>query len=367
MTIPLADLQAQYQSIKAEIDRAVLEALASARFVKGPYVKAFEEKFAAYAAAAHAVGVANGTDAIALALQAVGVEPGDEVVLPANTFQATAEAVWMIGAKVVLADVNEDTLLLDEATLSAALTGATKAVIPVHLYGYLAPMDELLVVAAKTGLPVIEDAAQAHGAKWHGRHAGTLGLVGAFSLFPGKVLGAYGDGGIVITDREDIAGRVRQLGDHGRGASTGACGRNSRLDGIQAAILSVKLGYLDRWAERRRAIDARYREALTGEGDLVFLTRNEGCEPVPLNVVIRSARRDELMKHLEESGVQAKPHYPQALHQMGIVALAHYAPGDFPVAERAAARVLSLPNYPEMTDEQVDFVIDRIKRFFAGA
>jgi len=367
MTIPLADLQAQYQSIKAEIDRTVLEVLVSSRFVKGPYVKAFEEQFAAFTGASYAVGVANGTDAIALALQAVGVEPGDEVVLPANTFQATAEAVWMIGARVALADVNEDTLLLDEATLAAALTGSTRAVIPVHLYGYLAPMNELLAVAAKIGLLVVEDSAQAHGATLHGCHAGTFGLVGAFSLFPGKVLGAYGDAGIVITAREDIAGRVRQLGDHGRGAAADACGRNSRLDGMQAAILNVKLAYLDRWVERRREIDARYREALTGVGDLVFLTRNEGCEPAPLNVVIRSERRDELMKHLEESGVQAKPHYPQALHQMGLAALKHYAPGDFPVAERAAARVLSLPNYPEMTEEQVDFVIDRIEKFFSRA
>lgn len=367
MAIPLADLQAQYQSIKAEIDRAVLEVLGSAQFIKGPYLKKFETDFAVFTGAAFAIGVSSGTDAIALALQAAGVEPGDEVALPANTFQATAEAVWMVGAKVVLADVNNDTLLLDSATLTAALTGATKAVIPVHLYGYLAPMGELMNIADEAKLIVIEDAAQAHGARLRGKHAGSFGQAGAFSFFPGKVLGAYGDGGMIITDREPTAKRARQLGDHGRGEQEVFQGRNSRLAAIQAAILRVKLGYLPKWAKRRRVIESRYREELIGTGDVVFLTKVAGCEPVPLNVVIRSQRRDALQTFLQENGVQSKPHYPQALHRMGISALAHYAPDDFPVAERAAAQVLSLPNYPEMSDEQVRCVIDLVKRFFAGA
>jgi len=364
MRIPLADLTAQLRNLRSEIDAAINGVLSSGRFLKGPELAAFEQAFAETTGSAFAVGVSNGTDAITLALCALGVGPGDEVVLPANTFRATAEAVCMCGAKPVLADVDENTLMLDIGQIGDVVTSHTGAVIPVHLYGYPAPVDRITDEAERWQLHVVEDAAQAHGAKLFGIHVGTYGQAGTFSFYPGKTLGAYGDAGAVVTHNADVAAAVRRLGDHGRGEGEAKPGRNSRLDEIQAAILRVKLKHLDDWLRRRREIEQMLRDHLTGVGGLRFLETIDGAEPAPLNAVIRTARRDQLQAYLGEKGIESKPHYSTPIHLLPEYAHLGYRKGDFPVVEQAAVEVLSLPNFPEMTDMQIEYVIDAVREFF---
>ncbi|MCZ7583577.1 MAG: DegT/DnrJ/EryC1/StrS family aminotransferase [Deltaproteobacteria bacterium] len=352
--IRLADLAAQYAKLAADIDAAVARVLASGRYVNGPETEAFEREFAAFTGAAHAVAVSNGTDALALLLAAHGVGPGDDVVLPANTFRATAEAVHFVGARPVLCDVNADTLLVDGASVARAATPQMRAVMAVHLFGYLAPVGD--IADAAEGAIVLEDAAQAHGALLNGRHAGTLAQGGAFSFFPAKSLGAAGDAGAILFDDELLAAKARSLRNHGRGTHE-TLGRNARMDEIQAAILRVKLPHLRSWIDRRRAIEKTYRDAFAGREDIRFLPAIAGTTPAPLNTVIRCTDRDAVARTLAENGVETGVHYPVPIHLLEPYRALGYAAGDFPNAEAACREILSLPNHPQMTDEDVDRVI----------
>lgn len=363
--ITLADLQAQYLSLKDEIDGAVSRVLESGRFVNGPEKQSFEENFEKYLGCNHAVGVGNGTDAITLALLAMGVGPGDDVILPANTFQATAEAVVFTGARPVLCDVDPATALVDATSIEKAWTDKSRAVIPVHLYGYVAPMNEIIALANEKGALVLEDAAQAHGATLSNKNAGTFGQMAAFSFFPGKALGAYGDGGMIVTDDEDLAGKARAYGNHGRSSKYAVAGSNSRLDEIQAAILNVKLKHLDGWIARRSEIETIYRKGFAGVGDIEFLSPGENVGPAPLNVVCTTEQRDDLLNHLKAKGIFANVHYKETVHLQPGYRYLGYEKGDFPASENLCDKVISLPNYPEMTDEQMDTVISIVIDFFA--
>jgi dTDP-4-amino-4,6-dideoxygalactose transaminase len=362
MSIPLTDLNAQLANIREEIDEAIKRVMDSGWFVNGPEKAAFEVAFAQSLGARFAIGVGNGTDALALALTAAGIGPGDSVALPANTFVATAEAVRMIGAKVVLVDVDLATLQMSPAELGS-LPSSVRAVVPVHLYGYPAPIDRIVDLATNRGLIVIEDAAQAFGAKVNDRPVGTFGAAGAFSFFPAKTFGAYGDGGAVVTKDGGIATMVRGMANHGR-SKPPVLGRNSRLDEIQAAMLSVKLRRFEAWAKRRKEIDTIYRERFADLDELQLLRPVQGAEPVPIYTVVRFAARDRLKEHLEINGVDSKAHYDVPLHRDPVLADLGYNPGDFPVAEKAAETVLSLPCYPEMTEAQVETVVEAMRSFF---
>ena len=354
MLVPFVDLQAQYRSIKAEVDAAIARVVESASFILGREVEAFEAAFAEYTGARFCVGVNSGTAAIQLAVTACGLGPCDEVIVPANTFFATAEAVSTAGATPVFVDADPDSCNIDPAKIEAAVTPNTRAVIPVHLYGQPADLDSVFEVAARHNLAVIEDAAQAHGARYKGRRVGALGRAGCFSFYPGKNLGAYGEGGAVVTDDEEVARRVRLLRDHGSGRKYHheVVGYNFRLEGIQGAVLNVKLGHLDRWNRLRREHAALYNELLAGSG-LLLPREMPYAEHVYHLYVVRAEGRDALQGELAAAGVQTGIHYPIPIHlQPAYASLGHQA-GDFPEAERQARAVLSLPMFPELTENQL--------------
>jgi dTDP-4-amino-4,6-dideoxygalactose transaminase len=361
MHIPLIDLRAQYQSIKPRVDAAVTRVLDSGRFVLGPEVAAFEAEFAAHCRTRHAVGVSSGTSALHLALLAAGVGPGDEVVTVPFTFVATVAAILYVGATPVLVDVEPDTLNMDPRRVEAALTRRTKAILPVHLYGQPVEMAPILQIASARGLTVIEDAAQAHGAEDCGRRAGSMGSLGCFSFYPGKNLGAAGEGGAVTTDDDELAARLRLLRDWGAEHKYRHVlrGFNYRLEELQAAILRVKLAELEEWTEARRAHAARYRELLAGAA--VRLPREaSGRRHVYHVFAVRHPQRDRLATELAEHGVATGIHYPVPVHMQPAYSDLGYEPGDFPIAERAAREVLSLPMYPELRPDQVEAVAELI-------
>ncbi|MDQ1589663.1 MAG: hypothetical protein QOG71_290 [Pyrinomonadaceae bacterium] len=389
--IPFVDLQAQYRSIKREVDEAIGRVVESAAFILGREVEAFEAAFAEYLGARFCVGVNSGTAAVQLAVTACGVTAGDEVLVPANTFFATAEAVSTAGATPVFVDADPVSYTIDPTKIEAAITERTRAIIPVHLYGQSADLDPIFEIAARHNLSVIEDAAQAHGSLYKGRRVGALGRANCFSFYPGKNLGAYGEGGAVVTDDAEVARRVRLLRDHGSEQKYrhDIIGYNFRLEGIQGAVLNVKLKHLDHWNELRRAHAARYHELLSdasnvegsagdveesgvGKGD-----RDSGSAltlpqelPYARHIyhlyVVQSDERDALQQHLAAAGVQTGVHYPVPVHlQPAYASLGHRA-GDFPQAEHQAARVLSLPMFPELTGAQVERVAAAV-RSFAGS
>jgi dTDP-4-amino-4,6-dideoxygalactose transaminase len=362
--IPLVDLRKAHAEVADEIDAAMREVLADAAFVNGPAVKAFEHEYAEFSGVPHCVGVANGTDAIELALRAAEVPAGSQVVLPANTFVATAEAVVRAGARPVLADVDPEHLLMDPSALAEAAGPDTAAVIPVHLYGQMAPMRAIASLAAQRGAVVIEDAAQAHGASQSGQPPAALGLAAATSFYPGKNLGAYGDAGAVLTGSETIAERLRLLRDHGsaRKYEHATFGCNSRLDSLQAAVLRVKLRRLTEWNERRRRAAARYDEMLTGIDDVMLPQRGAENDHVWHLYVIRVPRRDAVLELLHELRIQAGIHYPVPVHLQPAFRSLGYGPGDFPVAEAAAASMISLPLYPHITPEQQRKVAEAVRK-----
>jgi dTDP-4-amino-4,6-dideoxygalactose transaminase len=372
MNVPFVDLQAQYRAIKPEIDAAVQRVLDTSAFILGPEVEEFERAFAGYVGAEFCVGVSNGTAAVQLAVTACGVGPGDEVIVPANTFFATAEAVSTAGATPVFVDCEPDSFNIDVGKVEAAVTPRTRAVIPVHLYGQPADLDPLFDVAARRNLIVIEDAAQAHGARYKGGRVGALGRAGCFSFYPGKNLGAYGEGGAVVTGDAEVARRLRLLRDHGseRKYRHEIIGYNFRLEGLQGAVLGVKLKHLDEWNALRRAHAARYAELLAGleaGGAPVELPREMPyAEHVYHLYVVRAEGRDALQGALREAGVQTGIHYPVPVHLQPAYAALGHKPGDFPEAERQAARVLSLPMFPELTGEQIKHVAETIERSAAG-
>ena len=365
MTIPFLDLRRQHAALRGELEEAFTAVVDDGRFVGGPHVEAFEREFAAFCGAADAVGVANGTDAIELALRALGVGPGDEVITAANTCVPTVAGIEAAGATPVLVDVDERTMTLDPGELEAATTSRTKAIVPVHLYGRCADMEAIGDHADRRGLLVLEDAAQAHGAAVGGRRAGTLGAAAAFSFYPTKNLGALGDGGAIVTGDPAVAAAARELRSFGerRGGEAVRRGSNSRLDPLQAAVLSVKLRRLDVWNERRRALAALYREELAGVVDLP--EEAPGEHHVFHLFVVRAPRRDELARTLERHGVGTLVHYPRAVHEhLAYRELAR--PGRLGRSERLAREVLSLPLYPELTDEEATAVASAVREACGG-
>jgi len=364
MRIPFVDLQTQYEALEDEVMAAVQPLLSSARYIGGPPVEEFEKQFADYCGVEFAAGVANGTDALQIALRALGIGPGDEVITAANTFIATAAAVELVGARTVLVDIDRATFTLNPALLERAITPRTKAIIPVHLYGQPADMNPILEIARRRGVAVIEDAAQAHGAEYDGRRAGSLGDVACFSFYPGKNLGAYGDAGAVTTNDPRIAERVRLLLDHGRvnKYEHALIGLNSRLDSIQAAILSVKLRHLDDWNRQRRQVADWYGEALATSGLTTPTVAPDRSHVFHLYVVRceSQGQRSAIQSHLNSLGIATGIHYPLPLHLQPALAHLDYVAGTMPETERAADLILSLPMYPELTQAQVDRVADGI-------
>ena len=352
--IPFGDLRLQYQAIKVELDRAIQSVLDEGWFVLGKNVSAFEREFADYCGAAFAVGVANGTDALQLALMACDVGPEDEVITSPLSATFTALAISATGAIPKFVDIHPETYNLDPQRLEEALGPRTKAVIPVHLYGQPADMEPILTTARQHGLPVIEDAAQAHGAEYKGRKVGTLGDVSCFSFYPSKNLGAFGDGGMVVTDNEAIAEKVRMLRNGGQRERYEhlLLGRNSRLDELQAAILRVKLIHLDDWNARRRHLAALY-TALLGDSEVDPPLELPDIKHVYHLYVIRCPDRDALQEHLAQQEVGTAVHYPTPIHLQGAYRWLELARGSFPEAEQACQQVLSLPIYPELTDTKV--------------
>lgn len=363
-SIPLVDLRAQHQQVAEEIEagwRAVLDRTA---FVLGDEVRAFEEAFAGYSEVAHCVGVANGTDALELALRAVGVGSGDEVILPANTFMATALAVLRAGARPVLVDVDATTYLIDPDRVAAAIGPRTRALMPVHLFGQVCRMEGLAPLAAEAGLVVVEDAAQAQGARRHGRTAGGFGVVAGTSFYPGKNLGAYGDAGAVLTDDAEVAQRIRALRNYGSETKYHhpVVGFNSRLDTLQAVVLNVKLRHLERWNQARREAAIRYEELLADLWGVQLPTVDQGNEAIWHLYVVRVPRRDEVLATLHEHGIGAGIHYPVPVHLQGACADLGYRRGDFPVTEEAADQIVSLPMFAEITAEQQEQVAEVLRK-----
>lgn len=362
--VPLVDLQAAHTEVASEIGVGFSRVFADAAFIKGAEVAAFEREFAAFSSVAHCVGVANGTDAVELALRAAGVPSGVEVVLPANTFVATAAAVVRAGARPVFADVDPDYLLLDPPSAAKAIGPDTAGMVPVHLYGQLAPMTALADIAVEHGVAVVEDGAQSHGATQCGSPAGTLGLAAAISFYPGKNLGAYGDAGAVVTNSAALARKLRLLGDHGseRKYVHAELGFNSRLDALQAVVLRAKLRRLADWNERRRQAADRYHELLAGLDDVILPRTAPDNVHVWHLYVLQVPRRDHVLRVLQELGIQAAIHYPVPLHLLPAFRRYGYGPGDFPIAEAAADRILSLPLYPHITPTQQRAVADALRR-----
>jgi dTDP-4-amino-4,6-dideoxygalactose transaminase len=359
--IPFVDLQAQYRAIKDEVDAAIGRVIGNASFILGTEVASFEEAFAKYIGARYCVGVSNGTAAIQLALTAYGIGAGDEVIVPANTFFATAEAVSTAGAKPVFVDADPASYNIAVNRIEAAVTPATRAIIPVHLYGQAADLDPILEIAARHKLLVIEDAAQAHGALYKGRRVGTFGQAATFSFYPGKNLGAYGEGGAVLTDDEEVARKLRLLRDHGSAQKYQheIIGYNFRLEGIQAAVLAVKLAHLEGWNALRHEHAARY-DALLNGAHLLLPQEMEYARHVYHLYVVQAEDRDALQTDLQASGVQTGIHYPVPIHLQPAYAFLGYERGSFPETERQAARVLSLPMFPELTDEQLKRVAEAV-------
>ena len=368
MHVPFLDLQAQYTALQPEVDAAIQRVLDSCAFAGGPEVAAFEQDFAKFCTTQHAIGVSSGTAALELLFRALDIGPGDEVIVPANTFFATAEAVALTGATVVFVDVLEKTGLMDSSLLEARITPKTKAVVPVHLWGQMADMESITAIAAAHNILVIEDSAQAHGAKFHNAMAGSTGVAAAFSFYPGKNLGAYGEAGAVTTNDANIRDRVCLFRDHGsyKKYEHQVVGRNDRMDGIQAAVLGVKLQHLPEWNAKRRQIAAWYRDGLSQVDTIQTFTEGTGTECVYHIFAVRVPERQKVQTALQERGIATGVHYPIPLHLQPAMTSLGYTQGDFPVAEQLATEILSLPMYPECSQEQIEYVIESLQDILAS-
>ena len=362
MKIPLVDLKAQYAAIRVDVDAAIQRVLDKASFILGDEVRQFEAQFAAFVQADEAVGLASGTAALELALRACGVGGGDEVITTAHTFIATAEAISNVGAVPVFADIDPATFNLDPDLVEARISPRTRAIVPVHLYGLPAEMDGLAEVARRHDLRLIEDAAQAHGDEYHGRRCGSIGDLACFSFYPGKNLGAYGDAGAATGSDPELIARVRLLRDHGRTTKYehAVVGVAERMDALQAAVLGAKLPYLEEWTEARRAHARTYRDQLKGLVELP--SEPDDVRHVYHLFVVRVPRRDDLLAALSAAGISGGVHYPIPLHLQPAYRSLGYAVGDLPHTERAAAEVLSLPMYPELTADQISYVVQQVSR-----
>ena len=366
MTIQLVDLRKQYDSIKTEIDAAISEVLSKTSFIGGSYVKAFEDAFASFCGVRHCIGVGNGTDALFIALRCMGIGSGDEVIVPANSFIATAEAVTQTGARVVFADIDPLTYNVEAKRIEKKISQKTKAIIPVHLYGQPADMDPILALARQHGLKVIEDAAQAHDAEYRGRRVGSIGDCACFSFYPGKNLGAFGDAGAIVTSDDRLARNARMFANHGRidKYDHELEGINSRLDALQAAILTVKLKQLPRWSEARRRNAYLYTRLLAEAG---FATPREidGVRAVYHLYVIRvpANLRGALQAHLQSRGISTGIHYPIALPNLKAYSYLNHSADAFPEATKASREILSLPMYPELREDEIDYIRQAIDAF----
>lgn len=367
MNIKFLDLNAQYCQIKDEIDKAIAGVIESSSFILGPAVSKFEENFARYCGCKYAVAVNSGTAALLLAMKGLGIGQGDEVITAANTFVATVAAIIETGATPVLVDVDPKTRNIDLGLIEAAITAKTRAIIPVHLYGSMVDMGRLMKIARKHNLTVIEDAAQAHGAECDGQPAGSYGAAGCFSFYPGKNLGAYGEGGAIVTSDHALDEKMRMLRDHGskRKYYHDMIGYNARMDGIQGAVLDVKLKYLPQWNEGRNKVAAQYRKLLAGS-PVVLPSEMENLYQVYHQFVIETDRRDELQNYLKENGIPTLIHYPIPIHLQKGYLDAGFKSGSLPVTERFADRILSLPIYPELGSAEIEYISDKIKSFILG-
>lgn len=375
MNVPLLDLKAQYESVKPEIDAAIAEVLESQRFILGPQVKACEEAIAKYSSCSHAVGVSSGTDALLISLMAEGIRPGDEVITTAYSFFATAGCIARLGAKPVFVDIDPTTYNIDSTRIEERCTNRTKAILPVHLYGQMADMDPIMDIAKRHNLAVVEDGAQAIGAEYKGRRSGSIGHYGCFSFFPSKNLGAFGDGGMVVTNDAERAEKLRVFRAHGSKPKYyhKFVGGNFRLDTLQAAIVLAKLKHLDDWTVARQAnahrYDALFEESGLVHGGMVRLPRMAtyasalaaSSRHIFNQYVIRVPRRNELQAFLKEKGIGTEVYYPLPLHLQECFAHLGHKPGDFPESEKAAGETLALPVYPELSDEQARYVVDTIR------
>ena len=365
-TIPFVDLATQHAAIQSEIDAAIQQVLSQSNFILGSQVEEFEQVFARFVGSEHAVGVSSGLDALRLALMALDVGSGDEVILPANTYIATALAVSSTGARPVLVDCDSETYNVDVSLIEPAITPRTRAIIPVHLTGQSADMEPILEIADRHDLDIVEDAAQSHGTLYKGQPCGSIGTVGCFSFYPGKNLGACGDGGMATTDDAELAERLRRLRNYGQQAKYQHVekGLNARLDTLQAAILTVKLRYLPQWNKARAVHAEKYKEMLTGVGDLVFQRRVPYSTHIYHLFMVETEQRAALQKHLNAVRIDTGIHYPVPIHLQQAYADLGYGKGDFPEAEQLAERTLSLPMFPELRSDQIGRVAEEIKTFF---
>ena len=363
--IPFVDLRLQYLSIKQEIDAAIADVIDKSQFVRGPYVEKFERMFAELTERAYCISCANGTDSLYIAMQALSVRSGDEVIAPAHSWISTTETITQAGGKVVFCDTDRDTYTIDPAAIEAKITSRTVGIIPVHLYGQPADMDPIMQIAEKHGLWVLEDCAQAHLAQYKGKQVGTFGVAASFSFYPGKNLGAMGDAGAITTNDKALADKMAMFARHG-GLTKGDHqieGINSRLDGMQAAILTVKIPYLRDWTHRRRMVAARYRELLANVPGVETPVTALGREHVYHLFVIRHPARDALAQHLSAKGIQTVVNYPVALPFLPAYSRFGHQPCDFPTAYFNQSRVLSLPIFPEMDNNQIEYVANAIRSF----
>ncbi|PWB39048.1 MAG: erythromycin biosynthesis sensory transduction protein eryC1 [Parcubacteria group bacterium] len=367
MKVPFVDLRAQYLKIKPEIDAAIQAVIDNTAFVSGKYVESFEKNFAEYNGVKYAIGVESGTAALYLALLAAGIKAGDEVITVPNTFIATASSIALLGAIPVFVDIDEQTNNIDVSKIEAKITPKTKAIIPVHLYGQTADMDPIMSLAEKNHLLVIEDACQAHGAKYKGKKAGSIGLLGCFSFYPGKNLGAYGEGGAVITNDGVLADKLYKLRDHGsiKKYHHEMIGGNFRMDGIQGAVLDVKLKYLDSWNDLRRGHAQCYSDLLKNVQEVILPGEPEYSRGNYHLYIIRTKKRDELQQYLQTKDIATGIHYPIPIHLQPAFAHLNLPAGSYPVAEKVVPEILSLPMYAELTEEQCTYVAGAIADFFS--
>lgn len=366
MKVDLLDLTTQYHILQDEIDKAIKDVLESGHFIMGPNVKKLEEEIANYSGVKHAIAVANGTDALMLTLKALGIKEGDEVITTPFTFFASAETTSVVGATPVFADIDPKTLNIDPKSIEEKITDRTKAIIPVHIFGQMVDMDGIMALAEKHNLYVIEDACQAIGAEYDGKRAGSIGVAGTYSFFPTKNLGCYGDGGMIVTNDDELAAKLRLLRAHGSNKKYhhSIIGYNSRLDEIQAAILRVKFKYLDKWSKLRKE-HAHYYNSLLQDQKVILPYEDEKCNHVFHQYVIRVEDRNGLEKYLNENGVATAVYYPLAVHLQEVYEDLGYKIGDLPVSEKACEMSLALPMFPELTEEQQQYVVEKVKEYLS--
>ena len=361
--IPFVDLHAQYLSIKSDIDKAIESCIAESNFIKGKAVSDFEIAFADWLGARYCLGCGNGTDALEIIMRSLNIGAGDEVLVPALSWISTAEAVNNIGAEPVFVDIRHDTYTIDPEKIENKITARTKAIIPVHLYGFPADMDEITMISEKHKIHIIEDCAQAHGAEYHGKKAGTFGIASIFSFFPSKNLGAYGDGGAIITNDQKLYEIALKISNHGQLKTKHehtVIGRNSRLDSLQASILNAKLGYLDKWNSQRKKIADHYIKRLTVNEEFCLPLIQPDIKHVFHLFVIRCKRRDDMIKLLNEKSISWAVHYPHPLPFLEAYKYKKHLPAEFPVSCQVTREIISLPIYPELTESQVDLICDQI-------